>query len=81
MNGWKELEKMDLEIMHSLNREWSGERMRATRRNDFEKAGRGSPLPPLLVLVAAGLLAALLIGLAVSAVGGGHLAGMIGFVV
>ena len=81
MDGRKELAKMDLEIMHSLNREWSGERMRATRRNDFEQAGHGSPLRPVLMVVASGLVAALLIGLTVTAVGGAHLAGMIALAV
>ncbi len=80
MNGWKELEKMELEILNSLNREWSGERMRATRRNDFEQAGRGSPVQPVLVLVAAGLLAVLLIGLTVVALGGGPLGSLLGIV-
>jgi hypothetical protein len=77
MDGWKELEKMDLEIMHSLNREWSGERMRVIRRNDFEQARRGPVIQPVVAMVAAGLLAALLIGLALNAVGGSHLVAQI----
>jgi len=66
MDGWKELEKMDLELMHALHQEWNGERMRAARRSDFERAQRRLALNPVAIVVAAGAIAAILIGLSVT---------------
>ncbi len=74
MSGWQELNRVDLDILDAINREWHAERLQAARQErllhgDTYKS-RGRAARAVAVAVVAGLALALLVGLAVAAANG-----------